>query len=64
MANTETTVAVYPDCDLCPPGLQRVARFDGKTNMGPWAYMCDTHFRAHGVGLGLGRGQRLILADA
>lgn len=64
MQNTETTVAAYPACDLCRPALQRDAHFDGKTDMGPWAYMCDTHFRAHGLGLGLGRGQRLILPDA
>jgi len=37
----------------------RIARYDGKTKAGPWAYMCTECFKFRGVGLGLGRGQRI-----
>ncbi|MEV6923988.1 hypothetical protein AB0M46_05670 [Dactylosporangium sp. NPDC051485] len=36
------------------------AAYDGKTKYGPWAYMCVHCFVDHGVGLGTGRGQRLL----
>ena len=29
-----------------------------------WAYMCEAHYADHGVGLGLGVGQKLILRDS
>lgn len=62
---TVAETAEMPDCDFCAEsGKKRTAQYDGRTKFGPWAYMCDTHFRAHGIGLGLGKGQRLILADA
>lgn len=58
-----TFVAELPPCDI--HGLTRdtvvPARYDGATRQGPWAYMCDGCFTTHGVGLGLGRGQRLFL---
>lgn len=47
-----------PKCDLC----EQPAAVNGKTVHGPWAYMCQRHFQAIGVGLGLGRGQQLFLA--
>lgn len=53
-----------PPCDLCKAfqGKNDVpAKYDGKTIQGPWGYMCERHFRSYGVGLGTGRGQRLIL---
>lgn len=51
-------------CDLCKSkGLQVEALYDGKTVHGPWAYMCEEHFGAMGVGLGTGRGQRLIVGE-
>jgi hypothetical protein len=31
---------------------------DGKTTFGPWAIMTPDSHKAHGVGLGLGKGQR------
>jgi hypothetical protein len=31
---------------------------DGKTKHGPWAILAPITYRRHGVGLGLGRGQR------
>ena len=38
-----------------------LAEYDGATTMGPWADMCESHFRQYGTGLGLGKGQRLII---
>ena len=42
-------------CDFCGSP----AKYDAKTNMGPWANMCAECYSAHGVGLGLGKWQRL-----
>jgi len=39
------------------------AAYDGKTTMGPWAYMCGICFAKYGVGLGTGKGQKLVLRD-
>jgi hypothetical protein len=36
---------------------------DGKTRMGPWAFMTPSSYRMYGVGLGLGRGQRYEKQD-
>ena len=59
---TETTVPGRPLCDICAQtGLTTRAYYDGATRKGPWAYMCETHFADLGVGLGTGRGQRLIV---
>jgi len=35
------------------------AIYDAKTQMGPWAFLCEQHFEALGIGLGLGFGQKL-----
>lgn len=65
--STEVLVAKLPACDICkydspPPGLPaQVAAYDGKTRTGPWANMCEFHFQQYGIGLGTGKGQRLIL---
>ena len=64
--HTEVEVPSLPLCDICRypvigQGVETVARYDGKTTMGPWANMCERHFRSVGVGLGLGKGQKLIL---
>lgn len=70
----ETKVTELPDCDICKivdhcaalagtittEALKKAA-YDGKTTIGPWAYMCPYHFGLHGMGLGLGRGQKLVL---
>lgn len=53
-------VSKLPTCNICNDGTT-LAKYDGKTRMGPWAYMCETHFDLDGVGLGTGRGQELIL---
>lgn len=56
--HTQVKVAVLPKCDFCG----KDAKYDGKLNFGSsWAYMCEEDFKIHGIGLGLGRGQELIL---
>ncbi len=58
MNHSEVTVfGLLPTCDICETVP---ARYDGATVLGPWAFMCPDCFVAEGVGLGLGRGQRLI----
>ena len=47
-----------PMCDMCS---DRPAAIDGKTTFGPWAYMCMPCYDTYGVGLGLGKGQRLLI---
>ncbi len=46
-------------CDFC----NRTASYDAKTRFGYWAYMCGVCFKRYGIGLGLGRGQRLIVKN-
>lgn len=43
------------NCDFC----NKPATVDGKTKLGPWAGMCDEHFRLYGTSLGTGKGQKL-----
>jgi hypothetical protein len=59
----EVTVKKLPDCDFCKREhrVSVPARFDARTTVGPWAYMCKTHMQQHGVGVGIGIGQRLWL---
>ena len=45
-----------PLCDICT----KKACYDAKTIHGAWGYLCEGCFRTYGIGLGLGRGQRLI----
>lgn len=60
--HTEVVLTERPRCDLCLADGDRVpASVDGATRYGPWAYMCEPHFETVGIGLGLGRGQRLII---
>jgi len=56
--NEEVEVSHIPKCDICG---EVDAQYDGKTTSGPWANMCGSCFSHHGVGVGLGKGQRLIL---
>ena len=58
MSGTTTTVSSLPACDFCGG----TAYYDGKTHMGPWAFMCKGDFAAYGVGVGLGKGQKLVVA--
>lgn len=57
--HTKVTVLALPDCDFCGD----TAHYDGKTKLGPWGHMCESCFHKHGVGLGLGRGQELVVKD-
>jgi len=61
----EVTVSTRPDCDIHKHHYGKIvpATHDGATAMGPWAYMCEPCFDNYGVGLGLGKGQRLIVRD-
>lgn len=64
--STAVNVSVLPTCDICvyvEGNREKPERalYDGATAGGPWANMCAKHFRDHGQGLGLGRGQRLIV---
>lgn len=57
------TVAVVASRPMCDFGCGAEARFDGRTTMGPWAFMCNSHWMSHGVRkLGTGFGQKLALA--
>lgn len=59
---TEVQVTYIPICDICiVSGKPEDAAYDGRTKDGPWANMCEDCFKVHGVGLGLGKGQKLIL---
>lgn len=66
--HTQVTVAKLPPCDLHPILHPQEpvpnAAYDGKTTSGPWANMCAGCFRKNGIGLGLGKGQRLVLKGA
>jgi len=63
MTWVKVAVLKLPPCDLCKlEGVRpRIARYDGKTRSGQWAYMCEDHFRWYGIGLGEGRGQKLVV---
>ena len=51
-------VSELPTCDFC----NNTAEVDGKTVFGSWAYMCRRCFKQHSIGLGLGKGQKLLRA--
>ena len=64
--HTQVEVPGLPQCDFCrqnPLVMYQEAHYDGKTRMGPWANMCREHFKRFGIGLGLGKGQELVLVD-
>ena len=44
-------------CNLCREICSNYY-IDGKTKIGPWAYMCLSCFKKYGVGLGVGKGQK------
>jgi ribosomal protein L37AE/L43A len=43
------------DCQFC----ENEAKYDARTKMGPWAFLCQSCFDKYGVGVGVGRGQKL-----
>lgn len=56
--STQVEVSKLPKCDVCGG----TAHYDAKTTQGAWGYLCEEHFATMGVGLGTGRGQRLVVA--
>lgn len=54
----ESTALKLPKCDFCP----KKASYEGITIHGTWSAMCSKHFNKVGTSLGLGKGQRLIVA--
>ena len=66
VAHTQVEVPELPQCDFCkqnPLVLYQEAHYDFRTKSGQWAYGCREHFKRFGIGLGLGRGQELVLTD-
>jgi hypothetical protein len=57
----EVRVAALPKCDLCVDGT--LAAYDARTKNGVWGWLCEEHFARRGVGLGVGKGQRLIVEE-
>lgn len=54
-------VTKIPFCDFCKNrNIETPASYDARSKYGPWAYMCEDHFKVFGVGLGAGKGQKLI----
>ncbi len=53
----QVEVTELPKCDFC----YGQGYVDGQTVYGRWGIMCKVHFAMHGVGLGTGKGQRLVL---
>lgn len=54
-ASDVAVVEQIPGCNIC----EAPAKYDAKTQMGPWAYLCQDHFEKYGIQLGIGWGQRL-----
>jgi len=45
-----------PQCDFC----ERDAEYDAPTKDGPWAYMCEHHFRVHASANAPALGTKLV----
>ena len=55
---TEIELSIIPKCNLC----SNQAGYDARTVNGFWAYLCETCYAKYGIGLGLGRGQKIVKA--
>ena len=56
---TTAQIHFQPQCDFCADEAQ----YDAKTTFGPWAYMCESHWKTHSTQrLGTGFGQRLEIS--
>ena len=53
----EVEITSLVKCDFCG----KDAQYDARTITGAWAYMCVKHFGLYGIGLGVGKGQRLVM---
>lgn len=60
-SRTETKMDEKVYCIFCQ--ISSIAFYDGKTKYGGWAYMCQYHYQENGIGLGLGKGQKLIYKE-
>ena len=57
-------VATIPDCQICAENERtRLAKYDAKTKIGPWAYVCEDCFNRWCYGIGVGYGQILIAEE-
>ena len=45
-------------CSYCETDLTGCERYDFATRVGTWAIGCESCFKTHGLGLGIGRGQK------
>lgn len=50
---------VIPKCDFC----DLPAEYDCKTKKDFWAYTCKRHYLLNGIGLGMGKGQKIIKVE-
>ena len=57
--HTAVKVTKLPECDYCRRTFDEM--YDAKTIYGYWANLCPYHFGHYGIGLGLGKGQKLVL---
>jgi hypothetical protein len=65
MSDTTVIMQSIPDCDVCKmSGETTPAYADASLTLGSWGYVCIQHFNLYGKGLGLGRGQRLLLDES
>lgn len=58
MKQTKTWYGSKPECQICGNDNPTPEFVDGRTRMGPWALMCLSCHKTHGVGLGTGKGQK------
>jgi len=64
-AKAMETIKVFelPDCDICKfQGKHTKAKYDARLVVGGWASVCEKLFQKQGTGLGLGKGQKLIIS--
>jgi len=50
------------ECNICDTKIEEVF-IDGATWRGAWAIMCPNCYASHGIGLGLGKGQKFVKQD-
>jgi hypothetical protein len=58
---TEAKVKELPMCQAM--FCKEKACYDAKIPGSGWMYTCEEHFKAYGMRLGIGLGQRLILVE-
>ncbi len=59
---TVLKVHKIPKCDIClSDGVEKDAVYEAKTNLGPWAFLCEKCFNEVGISLKMGLGRRVIL---